>query len=1106
MSVAPSDPATKDVHPQPKPRKLIICVDGTSNQFSEKNTNVVELYSRIKKDNTQLTYYNSGIGTYAKPFWLSYAYIKQRALNFMDLFIAWNFDKVVLGAYRWLADTYEPGDQVFLFGFSRGAYQVRTLAAMIEVVGLIHPGNQEQIPFAWDLYSNDDPSAKQFKKTFCRKHVDLHFVGVWDTVASVGLTNRPFPLTDKCDHITHFRHALALDERRVKFVPEHIKHKYDLVEDPTTEEPEDPTSGAVEWVSPEEEAKGNVSVKEVWFAGAHSDIGGGNKVNHTLDRGGEPLKWMMEEAEEAGLSLRLYDVKIGTPHAEVIESLTGLWWILEVWPFSWERYIFSDQLSASKKVSKLTWIPYSGRKWHLGHSRQVLPRQTIHWTVRASLDEQVREKIPNLGEPYVPKAAVLQEDGVSKEAIDAWDAEALDNTVEWEGDRDLTLMVELLKNEPELNDKNSEWLSDLYDYAKYGKPEAIWPYGGPQFLHRLMTRYHGDDKAIEITQLIVGFRDDIKSLLGYQPPSKTVDPESSLGAPRELSVEEQIDSVLIPRVRLLLKQWGAKYQEPSKPQTPQGLWATIVGYFSSLLKSAPELPPVDVYWNLDRIPKSDRSISLAYTLLGLASELAKLDHVQHKPDVFGNFALLTIALLPSLARPSKLTEREAGLAAAVLNSITAFKHESAMDVFSRNGITEKLEKLFDAAKVHSKLVVPTIRVVALVGHYSCAMNFSNEDHKTIPTLLELMTDENPSLANEAVAAIVVLSQRYDCSYVLASNHREQLFSLLEKKVCVDEVLQTLAYLAVHHGDMFSASDVDCLVGLMESNPDASLAVANAVIAKRDSLEEPIEKRVMQEALKLLTYPTERQVLPAINIIRAFVSRGKFLLELQQPGISSALATSLRSTLIRQELKSNVLDAVVELALKGSNTIYDDVLFGPLTALVEQGNIQATLALAAAAAYNKEDRTFIKKHVVKIAALIASDKYRLVKQAIQVFTILMEDGYKQEDVPTLVIIDAVISLIKTATGNSWYRGPGTFNESDETMLAAFELIEAASLDLNIRKHLIDTDVFGDMLAVMQGCGDRDVHEEAVKTLVKLKRYEDLDVEIERALAADVPVYD
>ncbi|KAG8749659.1 hypothetical protein FRC12_013294 [Ceratobasidium sp. 428] len=73
----------------PKSRKLIVCIDSTSNQFLKKNTHVVELYSRIKKDKTQLTYYNSGVGTYARPFWWSLGHLKQQLFNDVDLAIAW---------------------------------------------------------------------------------------------------------------------------------------------------------------------------------------------------------------------------------------------------------------------------------------------------------------------------------------------------------------------------------------------------------------------------------------------------------------------------------------------------------------------------------------------------------------------------------------------------------------------------------------------------------------------------------------------------------------------------------------------------------------------------------------------------------------------------------------------------------------------------------------------------------------------------------------------------------------------------------------------------------------------------------------------------------
>lgn len=97
-------------------RNLILAFDGTSNQYGKNNTNVVELYSHISKDEKQLKYYNSGIGTYARPTFRSFKYWKQVVYNKIDLLIAWSFEKVLLAGYRWLSDNYKKGDKVFLFG------------------------------------------------------------------------------------------------------------------------------------------------------------------------------------------------------------------------------------------------------------------------------------------------------------------------------------------------------------------------------------------------------------------------------------------------------------------------------------------------------------------------------------------------------------------------------------------------------------------------------------------------------------------------------------------------------------------------------------------------------------------------------------------------------------------------------------------------------------------------------------------------------------------------------------------------------------------------------------------------------------------------------
>ncbi|KAF9254457.1 WD40 repeat-like protein [Marasmius fiardii PR-910] len=342
-------------------RNLVVCIDGTANQFGRKNTNVVELYSRLVKDpEKQLTFYNSGIGT--------------------------RFERILLSAYRWLCDNYQDGDCIFLFGFSRGAYQVRVLSAMIEKVGLIYKGNELQIPFAWELYcrSSDSPlvlapispprtssnnlpdMAASFKNTFCRPDVKVHFVGAWDTVSSIGLTRtkKSLPLTASgMEHVCLFRHALALDERRVKFLPEFCRGGAG------------PLPGDVGRLD-------MPHVKEVWFAGTHSDIGGGITYNDALTNNGPALRWMVNEARSAGLlvgpSKGPWNNNIKTM-GEIHESLTILWRPLEILPFT--RLSFKNQTSTTRAP-------------HLGKSRQMVDGQLIHESVYRAKGGEYKNRLP----------------------------------------------------------------------------------------------------------------------------------------------------------------------------------------------------------------------------------------------------------------------------------------------------------------------------------------------------------------------------------------------------------------------------------------------------------------------------------------------------------------------------------------------------------------------------------------------------------------------------------------------------------------------------------------------------------------------------------------
>ncbi|KAJ8502355.1 hypothetical protein ONZ45_g11841 [Pleurotus djamor] len=379
-----------------KRRNLIVNLDGTSNQFSVNSTNVVELFSRIIKsggDVEQLVYYNSGIGTYARPSFRSFSYLKQVIYNHIDTAIAWNFERIVHAAYKWLSENYEPGDRIFLFGFSRGAYQVRVIAGMIELVGLLHKGNENQIAFAYELYtavtahskrastqtagetkrpqpttegdsqlptfnSEEEELCWSFKMSLCHENVKVHFVGAWDTVSSIGVfRGKSFPETvSGMGHVCHFRHALALDERRAKFQPEYVNGGLGPIEG---------------------ECRGDV--KEVWFKGTHSDIGGGNIRNKYLNNFSDSLRWMTYEAQSCGLKVKPYTGK-WVPVTQK-ESLTWFWMLLELIPFGALSYTDEDSL---------TWWP------HLGKPRKIQPGQLIHQSVLGTLTPNLTMEILDL--------------------------------------------------------------------------------------------------------------------------------------------------------------------------------------------------------------------------------------------------------------------------------------------------------------------------------------------------------------------------------------------------------------------------------------------------------------------------------------------------------------------------------------------------------------------------------------------------------------------------------------------------------------------------------------------------------------------------------------
>ncbi|MFN7101938.1 MAG: DUF2235 domain-containing protein [Pseudorhizobium sp.] len=280
---------------------IIVCCDGTWNTPDAMEdgvpspTNVVKIHHALALTdaggNEQKFYYHPGVGT--DGTWV------KRILGGST---GKGLDDNIISAYHWLARTYRTGDRIWLFGFSRGAYTVRSLGGMISKCGLLDlPGSGLKEDETWstvrkifDAYRKDKPSPIKADKKLAfhgtavghhpGKNTPIHFIGVWDTVGALGIPDDMalLNLLDNPDKhrfhdtalgpaVRNARHAVALDEFRQSFLP-------------------------TLWEKPE---GWNGTLKQVWFPGAHGDVGGGYGRTGLSDGA---LYWMMQEAEALGLA------------------------------------------------------------------------------------------------------------------------------------------------------------------------------------------------------------------------------------------------------------------------------------------------------------------------------------------------------------------------------------------------------------------------------------------------------------------------------------------------------------------------------------------------------------------------------------------------------------------------------------------------------------------------------------------------------------------------------------------------------------------------------------------------------------------------------------
>jgi uncharacterized protein (DUF2235 family) len=283
------------------PRQLIFCFDGTDNNLTGRrsDTNVAQLCELLAPDSqNQVLYYDPGVGNAGElPEANPLDRIKQKLKRASGLAFGSGIYENIAEAYRFLMRNWQPGDQIFLYGFSRGAFTARCVGGLVTQFGLLRPEMDAMVPTLLHLYFLDREKFKdsyahikaQISELFASdaaRTAPVWFVGVWDTVASVGaplpwisreITATPTIVNKRYCHV---RQALALDEHRLSFRPRlySIQANYNYAEH-------------------------GQSIDQQWFSGAHSDVGGGYvNVQASLSR--QAMLWMVHESAQCQLRLR----------------------------------------------------------------------------------------------------------------------------------------------------------------------------------------------------------------------------------------------------------------------------------------------------------------------------------------------------------------------------------------------------------------------------------------------------------------------------------------------------------------------------------------------------------------------------------------------------------------------------------------------------------------------------------------------------------------------------------------------------------------------------------------------------------------------------------
>lgn len=271
-------------------KNIIVLSDGTGQEGGVgNNTNVYKLFNMVEdRTERQITFYDRGLGTGGRKL--------------LGMATGLGISQNILECYEFIFNHFEAKDNIYLFGFSRGATTVRSLSAFIHMFGILPKSRPELIPKAYDIYrkrsgARRDRLAEEFVGRHHTMWARIKFLGVWDTVAALGVPFHAIAvLLDKIPAFRHKFHNLQLSE-----AVEHARQALAIDDERLTFHPQI-------W---DEKIMPHQTMKQVWFCGMHTDVGGGYKQTELSDIA---LLWLIDEAERHGL--RIYPDNKIEPHPD----------------------------------------------------------------------------------------------------------------------------------------------------------------------------------------------------------------------------------------------------------------------------------------------------------------------------------------------------------------------------------------------------------------------------------------------------------------------------------------------------------------------------------------------------------------------------------------------------------------------------------------------------------------------------------------------------------------------------------------------------------------------------------------------------------------------